>query len=88
LPPDHPQRVDAIGRALDRLAEQLGAIASELRDLLAHETLFGEDFGYVRWQLLTMLTSLGLHEGTARQLRRVIARQAIDSQAVNGDERR
>jgi hypothetical protein len=59
--------------ALDALAGQLGAVAATLRDLLARGLLF-DGFEHVRWQLLTVLNSLGLHEGTVRELRRLVER--------------
>jgi len=63
----------SLPEVLDALAEQLGSVASMLRDLLSRGLLF-DGAEHVRWQLLTVLNSLGLHEGTVRELRRLVDR--------------
>src|SRR5262245_34072705 len=79
LPADPPTAVlgcpapETLPEALDPFAAQLGAATATLRDLLARGSLF-DGFEHIRWQLLTVLNSLGLHEGTVRELRRLVER--------------
>jgi hypothetical protein len=72
-----------LDQALAQLAGELEAVASGLRDVLARPSLF-DGAGYARWQLLSVLNSLGLHVGTVAQLRRVIGRCAVDDRAEIG----
>jgi len=84
LSPDYPRPVPAtLDLALAQLADELEAVTSELRGLLARAALFDEA-GYAQWQLLTMLNSLGLHGATVAQLRRIIGRRAVDDRATKG----
>jgi hypothetical protein len=57
-----------------------------MHDLLARAALFdGAD--YARWQLLSVLNSLGLHAATVAQLRRVVGRHADGRATIRGTPR-
>lgn len=84
MSPDRARPLPAtLDQALAQLADELEAVTSGLRDLLARAALFDEA-GYAHWQLLTVLNSLGLHAATVAQLRRVIGRHPVDSRATIG----